>query len=117
MTGYGGNALGLQRFEVYSVHDERIRMVHAIAARMMAGEAFDDAKAAVIKGHEKAWRAARPALREGFSRVGQDIRLADMPRAVHRKLDDDFLDGIEIAEGRVLSRLSRWCYRTFGFWF
>lgn len=117
MTGYRGNALGLQRFEVYSVNDERVRTVEAIARRMMAGESFEDAKAAEIKARGKAWKAARSELREGFFRVGQDIRLSDMPRAVHRKLDDDFLDGIELAEGRELGRFSRWLYRTFGIWF
>lgn len=115
-NGYGwrGNALGLQRWEVECAHKARLDATEAVAHLMRQGKTFADAKAEIVKRARSVYKFSRPELYEGYMRCVSDVRFSDMPRDIFRKIEDDFLAGIEKRRGYKAKGLELLMYRWFG---
>lgn len=114
MTGWRGNALGLQRWEVMSAHEARLHATEAVADLMRRGRTFPDAKAEITKRAQSAYKFSRPELFEGYMRMVQDVQFSDMPEDIMGKIEDGFLDQVERQRGKPLGRVNRLLWRWFG---
>lgn len=112
--GWRGNALGLQRWEVECAHKARLDATEAVAHLMRQGKTFNDAKAEIVKRAASVYKFSRPELYEGTMRCVRDVQFGDMPKDIFRRIEDDFLAGIEARRGYKAKGLELLMYRWFG---
>lgn len=112
--GWRGNVLGLQRWEVQAAHQARLDATEAIAVLMRKGKTFPDAKKEIMAKARQVYRHNRPELYQGCLACVSDVRFSDMPADITRKIDNDFLAGIERRRGYKAGPFERAFYDLTG---
>jgi hypothetical protein len=91
MTGWRGNELGLVKWQVIFVHEQRLAMVSEIQAKVRAGVPFGSAKDAVIKARQSSWKAHPSNVQVALQRVADDIRFADLGEWALRSVEENLI--------------------------
>lgn len=117
MTGWRGNALGLQRWQVQLVADTVNAMKFRIEERMLAGDTFEDAKAEVLKGSTAASKGLATNVAKGVRAVASSLTYQDLRREIHDHDKTVQLMMHEISRGRKAGRIETMFYKLTGFVF
>lgn len=110
MAGWRGNDLGLLKWQVMFVHDERIRMVGAVSDLCASGVPFQEARKRVTDRARQSWAYLAPNVREAMNRCAGDIRYADLDPAVKDHDEARLLTAL----GRRNTWLRRFLFRATG---
>lgn len=90
-TGWRGNDLGLLKWQVEHVHEERLKMVSAVQRLVLAGKSFEEAKQTVTRRHISAWSAMPLGMGTALQRCADDLRFSDMSEPVFRAIEEQIL--------------------------
>jgi hypothetical protein len=91
MTGWRGNDLGLVKWQVIFVHEQRLAMVSAVQAKFRDGAPFGAAKSDVIKAYHASWKVHPANVQVALQRVADDIRLADLGEWALRSVEENLI--------------------------
>lgn len=117
MTGWKGNALGLQRWQVQLVTDTVNAIKHRIEDRMLAGEPFKDAKATVMQDMIPVWAGLAKNVAVAAKAVAHTLTYQDLRREIHDRDKAIQLMMHEISRGRKAGRIETLFFRMTGLTF
>jgi hypothetical protein len=117
MSGWKGNSLGLQRWQVQHITAIVNTMKHRIEERMLAGDTFDEAKAKVLKASAHHWKGVAKNVAEGTKAVAYSLTYQDLRREIHDRDKTLQLMMHEISRGRKAGRIETLFFKMTGLTF